>query len=111
MSSIGGSGAGLPPFVGSVAGVTGQQRVAGVQQAAAEGAARTFEAQRQAQMQRSLGDVGASEGVGDRDADGREAWRWPVGHPHPEEMPDAPQPAAHSVDPDQERGQSLDLDA
>ena len=62
-------------------------------------------------MQRSLGDVGASEGAGDRDADGREAWRWQVGHPQKEGQPDEVRATPHAVDPDQERGQSLDLDA
>ncbi len=109
MSTIGTGGGGIPPLVSSVAGLAGQQRAAGAAQAAAEGAERTFEAQRQAQLQRSVDDVGASEGVGDRDADGREAWRWH--HSLNADGKSAESHGGHAVDPDNERGQSLDLDA
>lgn len=110
MSTIGSGGAGIPPLVGSVAGTAGQQRVAGTDQLSVENSARTFEAKRQEQLQRSVGDVGNSEGVGDRDADGREAWRWHTvaGNRHHADDP-AASPSPH--DPDEERGQALDLNA
>ncbi len=108
MSTIGSGGAGIPPFVGSVAGAAGQQRVAGANQAAGEAAQRTFEAQRQQQLQQTVGDVAESDETGERDADGREAWRWQ----QPGTTGGSPsEPRPHGVDPDEERGRKLDLDA
>lgn len=109
MSTIGSGGAGIPPFVGSVAGAAAQQRVAGANQAAGEAAQRTFEAQRQQQLQQTVGDVAESDQTGDRDADGREAWRWQQPGSAGGSSPAEARP--HSIDPDDERGRTLDLDA
>lgn len=110
MSSIG-TGGGFPisPLAGSVAGAAGQQRAAGAHQAAVDGAQKSFEAQRQVQLQRSVDDVSESAETGDRDADGREAWRW-VKHP-PNPGAQATGETPHSRDPDGELGQSLDFNA
>lgn len=108
MSTIG-TGGGFPiqPLAGSVAGAAGQQRAASANQTAVDGAQKSFEAQRQAQLQRSVDDVNESAETGDRDADGREAWRW-VKHPPNSGAPAAGAPP-HPRDPDSELGQSLDL--
>ena len=110
MSTIGSTGgAAFNPLVGSVAGSAGQQKAAGAQQAAAEGAQRAFEAQRHAQLQRSVDDVGKSAETGDRDADGREAWRWHQHGENSQKNPTQSRPAAGPDDDD--RGHALDLNA
>lgn len=109
MSTIGSGGAGIPPFVASVAGAAAQQRAAGSNQAAGEAARRTFEAQRQQQLQQTVGDVAESDQTGDRDADGREAWRWQQPGAGGGSAPTEARP--HSIDPEDERGRTLDLDA
>ena len=109
MSAIGGGNPANIPLVGSVAGSAGQQRVAGVNQQVEAAAAQTFAAQRQAQLNRAIGDVGESAESGDRDADGREAWRWSEKTGSHRASPS--ESAKHAVDPDAERGQALDLDA
>lgn len=75
MSTIGG---GLPvsPLVSSTAGAAAQQRSAQANQAAQESTAKANQAQQAAVRQMQVGDVGESSQTADRDADGREAWRW-----------------------------------
>jgi hypothetical protein len=109
MSSIGTGGAGFVPLVGSTAGLAGQQRLAGANQQTAEAAGKTQQAAREAELQQSVGDVGESNQTGDRDADGREAWRWTRSGPPPHEPGAHTMP--HSVDPEGDRGNALDLEA
>ncbi|MBI1345133.1 hypothetical protein GC163_02475 [bacterium] len=110
MSSIGSAGFGNIPLVGSVAGSNGQQRVAGANQAAGEAAQRAAEQERAAQFERLVNDISASEGTSsDRDANGRQAWRW-IERPQAEEPKDE-QKAPQAIDPDEEHGGLLDLQA
>lgn len=112
MSTIGGpAGFGNVPLVGSVAGATGQQRVAGANQAAGEAAQRAAQHASAAQFNRMVNDVAASDQTSDRDADGRQAWRW-IERPRANaEDEDTAKPATRPVDPDEEHGGLLDLQA
>lgn len=110
MSTIGGSaGFGNVPLVSSVAGATGQQRVAGANQAAGEAAQRAAQQASASQFQKMVNDVSASDQTSDRDADGRQAWRW-IERPKAR----AEEPAENSprkIEPDEEHGGLLDLQA
>lgn len=108
MSTIGTGGPGFLPIVGSAAGAAGQQRVATTNQQHAEAAERKFAIDQQAQTDKALGDVAESEQSDERDADGRQPWSFSRRRP-------PAQPGAHTephaVDPDHERGATLDLEA
>lgn len=108
MSTIGG-GVPLVPLAGSAGGQLGLQRAAGTNHQVAQSQTQAQHAAREAQLERSIGDVGESEGTGDRDADGREAWRWQRGAAGPA-TPGAIQ-HPHSVDVDGECGGTLDIEA
>lgn len=106
--SIAGPG-GLSPLASSTAGLGAQSRSATANQAQADSSAKAQAAARQTQLQRSTDDVGSSGQTGDRDADGREAWRRTsssaAASPANSAHPAAPRPT------DDDRGQQLDLTA
>jgi|GEM_PF-5114598 len=110
MSTIGGSaGFGNLPLVSSVAGGNGQQRVAGANQSAGEAAQRAAQQASASQFQQMVNDVSASDQTSDRDADGRQAWRW-IERPKAQAEQPGDQPP-RPVDPDEEHGGLLDLQA
>lgn len=108
MSTIGSGGLPSIPLTGSVAGVSGQQRVASGNQQAGEAAERKFQLDQQALTEKALGDIGASDQTGDRDGDGRELWRFIGRKPGSgKSSTDCPK----AKDSDGERGGQLDLEA
>lgn len=107
MSSVGFGPAGIPPLVSSTAGAAGQQRVAGANQQSTEAAQRKFAVDQNALTAKAVGDIGAMDESGDRDADGRQPWalqKRGKGGASGQQTPKAP-------DPDGERGGQLDLEA
>ncbi len=108
MSSVGFGPAGIPPLVSSTAGAAGQQRTANAGQQSADAAQRKFAMDQQALTAKAVGDVGAMDESGDRDADGRQPWMRQQAGSGPDGKPGNPTPKA--PDPDGERGGMLDLE-
>ena len=108
MSSVGFGPAGIPPLVSSTAGAAGQQRTASANQQSAEAAQRKFAMDQNALTAKAVGDIGAMDESGDRDADGRQPWMLQKrGQGHGGQAGHAPHKAP---DPDGERGGVLDLE-
>jgi ABC-type Na+ efflux pump permease subunit len=110
MSTIGAGGLPLIPLTGSVAGLAGQQKVAAGNQQAAEAAERKFQLDQQAATEKAVGDVGDPDAAGDRDADGREPWRF-IGRHGVDGHSSGGQGGPLPKDPDGDRGGQLDLEA
>jgi hypothetical protein len=108
MSGVGFGPAGIPPLVSSTAGAAGAQRVAGAHQQSAEAAQRKFAMDQQALTAKAVGDIGAMDESGDRDADGRQPWMLQRHSQNQGGKPGQPPPKA--PDPDGERGGNLDLE-
>uniref|UniRef100_A0A7C4QQM2 Uncharacterized protein n=1 Tax=Schlesneria paludicola TaxID=360056 RepID=A0A7C4QQM2_9PLAN len=111
MSAIGSGGMNVGPLVGSVAGLSGQRRVADADRQQAEAAERKFQVDREALAERMVGDIGESGQTDERDADGRQPWvvlsRGGGGrHPADDSSGSSPVP-----DVDHERGCQIDLEA
>ncbi len=109
MSSVGFGPAGIPPLVSSTAGAAGQQRTANANQQSAEAAQRKFAIDQNTLTAKAVGDIGAMDESGDRDADGRQPWMLHQRGNGQGEHPGQSKPKA--PDPDGERGGVLDLDA
>jgi len=108
MSSVGLGPAGIPPLVSSTAGAAGQQKIANSGQQSAEAAQRKFAMDQQTLTAKAVGDIGAMDESGDRDADGRQPWaRHQTGGGA---GGSSGQPAPKAPDPDGERGGMLDLE-
>ncbi len=110
MSSIGTGPLGIPPLASSVAGVGAQQKSAEVDRTHHDGQIQKFQLDRADQYEKTVSDVGESDGTDDRDADGRMPWRFQ----HPAKSAEAgpgTTPQAHAPDLAKERGTQLDLDA
>jgi hypothetical protein len=108
MSSVGMGPGGIPPLVSSTAGAAGQQRAANANQQSAEAAQRKFAMDQNALTAKAVGDVGAMDESGDRDADGRQPWMLQKRGPGQGGQPGQQTPKA--PDPDGERGGRLDLE-
>lgn len=110
MSAVGSGGLNFVPLVGATAGLAGQRRVAEAETQQAEAAERKFQLDRGHALERSVGDIGASDEAGERDADGRQPWGPPT-RPRASGNGGAASPEVRRPDVDGERGGSLDLDA
>lgn len=111
MSAVGGGGIHVGPLVHAIAGTAGQRRVAETERQQTEAAERKFELDRQGQMERMVGDVGASGETDERDADGRQPWVW-LSHGSGQSSADSSPPSRPpAADADQEAGRQLDLEA
>lgn len=112
MSAVGGGGMHVGPLVHAVAGTTGQRRLAETDRQQTEAAERKFELDRQGQMERMVGDVGASGETDERDADGRQPWVWlSRGSGQPSNADSSSSSSRPMSDVDQEAGTQLDLEA
>jgi hypothetical protein len=112
MSSIGSGPLGIPPLANSAAGVGGQQKSAEANRANHDGQIQKFQLDRADQYEKTVGDIGESDGTDERDADGRMPWKFKLpgaGKPDGSSSSQTPQP--HPPDLAKERGNSLDLDA
>jgi len=107
MSSIGTGPLGIPPLASSVAGVGAQQKSAEVDRTQHDGQVQKFQLDRADQYEKTVGDIGESDGTDDRDADGRMPWKFQRTAAKPSDEP----PQAHPPDPAKERGTRLDVDA
>lgn len=108
MSSVGFGPAGIPPLVSSTAGAAGQQRTANANQQSADAAQRKFAMDQNALTAKAVGDIGAMDESGDRDADGRQPWAL---QKRGQGQGDQSGNAHHKApDPDGERGGTLDLE-
>uniref|UniRef100_A0A7C2K120 Uncharacterized protein n=1 Tax=Schlesneria paludicola TaxID=360056 RepID=A0A7C2K120_9PLAN len=110
MSTIGSGGLPSIPLTGSVAGLAGQQKVAAGNQQASEAAERKFQLDQQALTEKAVGDIGDPDAAGDRDADGREPWRF-IGRRGGSGSGSDGSGSPRAKDPDGERGGQLDLEA
>jgi hypothetical protein len=109
MSSIGSGPVGMGPIVQSAAGVTGQQKSAEANRTQQDGNVQRFQLDRADQFEKTVGDIGESDGTDERDADGRLPWTFkPPGTPAKK---DGESPGQHAADLSGERGRTLDLDA
>ncbi len=109
MSSVGFGTGGFNPLVSSAAGVAGQQRLANAGQQTADASQRKFAVDQQVLTAKAVGDVSDLSEADDRDADGRQPWAFQRRTPGSSEQ--APLVATpRIVDPDGERGGTLDLD-
>lgn len=108
MSSIGTGPMGVPPLASSVAGAGGQQKTAETDRANHDGQVQKFQLDRADQFEKSVGDIGASDGTDERDADGRMPWSFKRS---PGSGKDDGSTPSHAPDPAGERGGQLDLDA
>lgn len=111
MSSIGSGPLGIPPLVTSAAGSAAQQKAADANRTARDGEVQKFQLDRADQFEKSVGDIGESDETDDRDADGRMPWTFRRPTPPSGEESSLSQEPRHAVDPNQERGGQLDLDA
>jgi len=109
MSSIGSGPLGIPPLTISLAGTSGQQKAADVNRVQQDAAVQKFQHDRAEQLERSVGDIGASEATDERDADGRMPWSFTP--PRKDKDAASDKPTHHPPDLSQERGGQLDLDA
>jgi len=110
MSSIGSGPMGIAPLASSVAGAAGQQKAADANRVQQDGNVQRFQLDRADQLEKTVGDIGESDGTDERDADGRMPWaiqRRGQSGGQDQEASHRPKPA----DPQEERGGLLDLDA
>jgi hypothetical protein len=110
MSSIGSGPMGVTPLASSVAGAAGQQKAADANRVQQDGNVQRFQLDRADQLEKTVGDIGESDGTDERDADGRMPWvvkRQGAGGGQEHESSRRARPA----DPQEERGGTLDLDA
>lgn len=110
MSSIGSGPVGIPPIVSSAAGVTGQQKAADANRVNQDGNVRRFQMDRVDQFEKAVGDIDASDGTDERDADGRMPWTFQRQSPSSQDD-SGPLTEPHAPDITEERGRQLDLDA
>lgn len=111
MSSIASGPMGIPPLVGSSAGTNAQQKSAETNRTNHDGRVQKFQLDRADQFEKTVGDIGESDGTDERDADGRMPWvirrkRSSDGGPTGEQAH-----GPHAPDLNAERGTQLDLDA
>jgi hypothetical protein len=112
MSSIGSGPLGIPPIVSSAAGAAGQQKPAEANRTQQDGNIQRFELERADQFEKTVGDIGQSDGADDRDADGRMPWSFQRPNRNPGASGSSePGQAPHPPDPSGDRGSRLDLDA
>lgn len=111
MSSISSGPLGIPPLVSSSAGTNAQQKSAETNRAHHDGRVQKFQLDRADQLEKTVGDIGESDGTDDRDADGRMPWviqrRKSSDGGSNGERDHGP----HAPDLNAERGTQLDLDA
>ena len=109
MSAIGGGGFNIGPLAATPAGIAGQQRAAETDRQKTEAAERKFQLDRQTAMEKTVGDIGASDETHDRDADGRQPWV--ITRRNTDGKSGTASPQESAADPDHERGGQLDLQA
>ncbi len=110
MSSIGSGPVGIPSIVSSAAGVTGQQKSAEANRVQQDGNIRRFQIDRADQFEKAVGDIGASDGTDERDADGRMPWTFQQRNASSKDDAGT-EPDSHAPDLSEERGLQLDLEA
>jgi hypothetical protein len=112
MSSIGSGPLGIPPLANSAAGVGGQQKSAEANRTQHDGQVQKFQLDRADQYEKTVGDIGESDGTDERDADGRMPWKFqPPGANQSDGSAAGQTPAPHPPDLAKEPGTQLDLDA
>jgi hypothetical protein len=112
MSSIGSGPIGISPIVNSAAGVGGQQKSADVNRTQHDAGIQRRQSDRADQFEKTVGDIGESDGTDERDADGRLPWTFkPPGPPSPQQEDASGTSRQHAADLTGERGRTLDLDA
>jgi hypothetical protein len=112
MSSIGSGPLGIPPLASSAAGVSGQQKSADGDRIRHDGQIQKFQLDREDQFENTVGDIGASDGTDERDADGRmpRSFKQSVGGRR-QDGASSGKGTSRPPDLTQERGRQLDLDA
>ena len=111
MSSMGVGPGGVSPLVNSLAGTGAQQKSAETNRVQRDGQLQKFQLDRADQFEKTVGDIGQSDGTDERDADGRMPWSFQRRHSGDAVRPDHEGDVPHAADPSAERGTQLDLDA
>lgn len=111
MSSIGSGPSGIPPLVSSAAGTSAQQKAAETNRTNHDGRVQKFQLDRADQLEKTIGDIGESDGTDERDADGRMPWIIRRTKPSDGDASGEAASGPHPPDLNAERGTQLDLDA